>query len=50
MKERQLTPRIAQTAKGLWYVYVSLTVLCVIGSFRDERAICFSLYSDLARA
>jgi trk system potassium uptake protein TrkH len=31
MKERQLTPRIAQTAKGLWYVYVLLTVLCVTG-------------------
>jgi len=28
MKEQQLTPRIAQTAKGLWLVYVLLTVLC----------------------
>ncbi|MGH8669621.1 MAG: TrkH family potassium uptake protein [Burkholderiales bacterium] len=33
MKERQLTPRIAQTAKGLWYVYVLLTVLCVTGYY-----------------
>ena len=28
MKEQQLTPRIAQTAKGLWLVYVLLTMLC----------------------
>jgi len=28
MKQHQLTPRIAQTAKGLWLVYVLLTVLC----------------------
>jgi trk system potassium uptake protein len=31
MKERQLTPRIAQTAKGLWYVYGLLTLLCALG-------------------
>lgn len=31
MKERQLTPRIAQTAKGLWYVYTLLTLLCLLG-------------------
>jgi len=28
MKEGSLTPRIAETAKGLWAVYVLLTVLC----------------------
>jgi trk system potassium uptake protein TrkH len=33
MKEKQLTPRIAQTAKGLWYVYVLLTLLCAIGYY-----------------
>jgi trk system potassium uptake protein TrkH len=33
MKEKQLTPRIAQTAKGLWYVYVLLTALCVLGYY-----------------
>ena len=33
MKERQLTPRIAQTAKGLWFVYVLLTALCAIGYY-----------------
>lgn len=31
MKEQQLTPRIAQTAKGLWYVYALLTALCALG-------------------
>lgn len=31
MKEQQLTPRIASTAKGLWLVYVVLTVLCAGG-------------------
>jgi len=31
MKEQQLTPRIAQTAKGLWLVYLLLTVLCGLG-------------------
>jgi trk system potassium uptake protein TrkH len=30
MKEQKLTPRIAQTAKGLWSVYLVLTVLCVL--------------------
>ena len=33
MKEKQLTPRIAQTAKGLWYVYVLLTALCAVGYY-----------------
>jgi hypothetical protein len=31
MKEKQLTPRIAQTAKGLWYVYSLMTLLCGAG-------------------
>jgi trk system potassium uptake protein TrkH len=30
MKESKLTPRIAETAKGLWLVYVLLTLICVI--------------------
>ena len=29
MKEDSLTPRIAETAKGLWSVYVMLTVACM---------------------
>ncbi len=33
MKERQLTPRIAQTAKGLWLVYAVLTGLAVAGYY-----------------
>jgi trk system potassium uptake protein TrkH len=28
MKESSLTPRIAETAKGLWKVYGMVTVLC----------------------
>ena len=27
-KDNKLTPRITETAKALWYLYVSLTVLC----------------------
>ncbi|PSJ16096.1 TrkH family potassium uptake protein [Nitrosomonas supralitoralis] len=30
MKENKLTPRIAETAKGLWSIYASLTLLCAI--------------------
>lgn len=30
MKEQKLTPRIAETAKGLWLVYIALTVLCLL--------------------
>ncbi len=29
----KLTPRIAGTAKALWYIYLSLTVLCAIAYF-----------------
>lgn len=28
MKESRLTPRIADTAKGLWWIYVALTLTC----------------------
>jgi trk system potassium uptake protein len=30
MKDRKLTPRIAETAKGLWLVYIILSALCMI--------------------
>ena len=30
MKDNKLTPRITQTAKGLWLVYLCLTAACVI--------------------
>ncbi len=30
MKESQLTPRIAQTAKGLWLVYGGITLACLL--------------------
>lgn len=29
MKEAKLTPRITQTAKGLWLIYAALTLLCI---------------------
>lgn len=28
MKDSKMTPRIADTAKHLWYIYVTLTILC----------------------
>jgi trk system potassium uptake protein len=31
MKEAKLTPRIAETAKALWYVYLTVTVACASG-------------------
>jgi len=30
MKDTKLTPRIAETAKGLWLVYVSITAACLL--------------------
>lgn len=30
MKEARLTPRIAETAKGLWMVYLIMTILCTL--------------------
>src|SRR4029077_6676143 len=30
MKDAQLTPRITETAKGLWVVYALISLLCVI--------------------
>ncbi|MBY0475283.1 MAG: TrkH family potassium uptake protein [Nitrosomonas sp.] len=30
MKESKLTPRIAETAKGLWSIYASLTLICAV--------------------
>jgi trk system potassium uptake protein len=29
MKDQKLTPRMAETAKGLWVVYIILTTLCI---------------------
>ena len=30
MKDNKLTPRITETAKALWYIYLSLTVACTL--------------------
>jgi trk system potassium uptake protein TrkH len=31
MKDSQLTPRMTQTAKGLWVVYAAITLACILG-------------------
>ena len=31
VKDNKLTPRIAETAKALWYIYLGLTVACAVG-------------------
>ena len=30
MKENKLTPRITETAKALWYIYLGLTIICAL--------------------
>ncbi|MFT5572400.1 MAG: trk system potassium uptake protein TrkH [Cryomorphaceae bacterium] len=30
MKDSKLTPRITESAKALWYIYLGITVLCVV--------------------
>ena len=30
MKDTKLTPRITETAKALWYIYLSLTIACAV--------------------
>ncbi|MCW8934961.1 MAG: TrkH family potassium uptake protein [Gammaproteobacteria bacterium] len=30
IKDRKLTPRITETAKALWYIYLTLTVMCAL--------------------
>jgi trk system potassium uptake protein TrkH len=31
VKDSKLTPRITETAKALWYIYLALTIACAIG-------------------
>jgi trk system potassium uptake protein TrkH len=31
IKDNKLTPRITETAKALWYIYLSLTIVCALG-------------------
>ncbi|KAA3628813.1 MAG: potassium transporter [Proteobacteria bacterium] len=31
MKDTKLTPRITETAKALWYIYLGMTILCGLG-------------------
>ena len=30
MKDTKLTPRITETAKALWYIYLGLTIACAV--------------------
>jgi trk system potassium uptake protein TrkH len=46
MKDEKLTPRITETAKNLWYVYVGLNFLCFLAywaaGMQPFDALCFS--------
>ncbi len=46
VKDTKLTPRIAQTAKALWYLYLGFTVACAlayyVGGMNAFDAICYS--------
>ena len=33
VKDSKLTPRIAETAKALWYIYATLTIVCALAYF-----------------
>jgi len=34
MKDEQLTPRVTQTAKGLWLIYAALTLVCGLAYYK----------------
>ena len=46
VKDTKLTPRIAQTAKALWYIYLGLTVTCALAYWLSGMsgfdAICYA--------
>lgn len=46
MKDEKLTPRITETAKNLWYIYVGLNLLCFLAYWAAGMtifdAICYS--------
>ncbi len=51
VKDSKLTPRIAETAKALWYIYLGLTILCAVvydlAGMSTFDAICHS-FSTIA--
>jgi len=51
VKDSKLTPRITETAKALWYIYLGLTVLCMLAYYLAGMtwfdAICHS-FSTIA--
>ena len=60
MKDQKLTPRITETAKALWYIYLGITIMCTLSYYMAGMnmfdAIChafstisiggFSTYND----
>ena len=51
VKDSKLTPRIAETAKALWYIYLGLTIICAVAydlaGMSTFDAICHS-FSTIA--
>ena len=49
MKDSKLTPRITESAKALWYIYLSLTILCALAYWLAGMslfdAICHSFWT-----
>ena len=33
MKDQKLTPRITETAKALWYIYLGITIMCIFSYY-----------------
>lgn len=46
VKDNKLTPRIAETAKALWYIYLGLTVACALAYW----AVGMSLFDAVAHS
>jgi len=43
IKDSKLTPRIAQTAKTLWYIYVGLTIACTLSYWGAGMPLFFAI-------
>jgi len=39
IKDTKLTPRITETAKALWYLYLSLTIICAVAYWLADMSI-----------
>ena len=51
MKDQKLTPRITETAKALWYIYLGITVMCTLSYYMAGMnmfdAICHAFFDHL---